>query len=122
MSANWFCALDNNHVESQETRSGLAVCLEHPTVSALLKTAVASSGPCGSPPPPPSSNCCFYSDATCTAGQTCCSSSKKSYASESTCEKYGAKHNCVWETDTCVVKSTEATAVEAKARAWWSFW
>ena len=67
---------------------------------------VSSSSP--SPPSPPSPTCCFSSDASCEAGQVCCSSNQKSYASESSCQRYGAKHNCVWDASQseCVVQSS----------------
>ena len=102
-TSKWWCALDNNHVASQETRSGLAVCSQT-AVSRLLRSAVGEEGKCGapSPPGPTPGSCCYYHDATCTKGQICCASSGKSYASESTCDKYGAEHHCVWEADTSV--------------------
>ena len=108
----WWCALDNNHVESQFVRSGLAVCTQQPAVADLLRTAAATVGGCsdGPPSPPPSSNCCFYSAATCSAGQICCSSSKKSYTSESSCTRYGAKHGCVWEADKDLCEIPKSTA------------
>lgn len=62
------------------------------------------------PAPAPPSSCCFFDDAACQAGQTCCSSSKKSYASESSCAKYGAKHGCVWQGGSCVVGSAKQAA------------
>eukprot|EP00966_Prymnesium_polylepis_P038428 891751-Prymnesium_polylepis.3 len=64
---SWWCALDNNHVESQETRSGLAVC-QMGGFSVLLRTTAVEVGTCGTPSPPspsPSGSCCFYSDASC---------------------------------------------------------
>ena len=103
--SDWWCALDNNHVQSQFKRSGLAVCWQSAPIAALLRTAATSVGSCGAPAP--TSPCCYYRDASCKAGTTCCASSGKSYASETSCTHYGAVHNCVWETakDTCVVGS-----------------
>ena len=99
--------LDNNHVVSQEKRSGLAVCQAVGGVASLLRTAATQVGSCGAPSPPaPSGNCCFYSAASCSAGQTCCSGSGKSYASASTCKQYGAKHGCVWADGTCAIPSS----------------
>lgn len=111
--SGWWCALDNNHVASQETRSGLAVCLEQPHTAALLRAAAAKVGPCGPDPGPappgpgPAGACCYQDDDKCTNGQTCCSDSGKSYASETTCKQYGAAHGCEWEAadDRCVVGS-----------------
>ena len=109
-ASDWWCALDNNHVSSQETRSGLAVCSQMPQVAALLHGAVLSEDSCRGPPPPPP-RCCYYDAETCSAGETCCSSKGASYANSAMCAKYGAKHACVWESDinTCVVgKGTNA--------------
>ena len=87
----------------------------------LIERGVKSSGGmCGiraeptyptvssSSPSPPSPTCCFSSDASCEAGQVCCSSNQKSYVSESSCQRYGAKHNCVWDASQseCVVQSS----------------
>lgn len=101
----WWCALDNNHVASQLTRSGLAVCWQNADIAALLRGVATETGPCGapSPPTPKPGSCCFYDDTKCVSGQICCSSStKKSYKSESTCYRYGDKHHCVWEASTNV--------------------
>ena len=51
-STNW-CALDNNHVESQLSRSGLAVCSRASGMAALLRGAATEIGQCVPPPPPP---------------------------------------------------------------------
>lgn len=105
----FWCALDNNHVASQETRSGLAVCQTIGGVASLLRAAATEVGPCGAPPPPPTpgGSCCYYHDATCTAGQICCSGSGKSYTSASTCARYGTDHGCVWDAadDKCWIPS-----------------
>jgi len=113
-TSNWWCANDNNHVESQEKRSGLSVCWQDANVAKLLRTACTSIGGCGAPSPPspgpgPSGSCCYYHSTSCTAGQTCCTSSGKSYSSASSCARYGATHHCVWEAanSTCVVGSSE---------------
>ncbi len=113
VSANWFCALDNNHVESQERRSGLAVCMQQAGLVGLMHAAAAQVGGCGAPSPPSPGptpgptptpgSCCFYNDVTCSPGQTCCSGSGVSYKSESTCQQYGEKHGCVWQDDVCEI-------------------
>ena len=51
-STNW-CALDNNHVQSQLSRSGLAVCSRASGMAALLRGAATEIGQCVPPPPPP---------------------------------------------------------------------
>ena len=109
VAAGWVCALDNNHVESQFTRSGLAVCMQQAGLAALLHAAATQVGPCGAPSPPspgptPSpGSCCYYGDAACVAGQTCCAGSGASYKSEASCKQYGEKHGCVWEDGTCEI-------------------
>ena len=114
-AGDWWCALDNNHVDSQKTRSGLAVCAQMPGVAALLHAAVAEAGTCGHGPSPPVIGCCKYNDDHCTAGETCCSASGKSYDSKSTCDRYGAKHHCVWHDDDhqCVVESGGISNVQS---------
>ncbi|CAK0788527.1 unnamed protein product, partial [Prorocentrum cordatum] len=109
---------------SQNTRSGLAACVQHPALSGLMRDAAASAdsscqapapgpspppGPRPSPAPPgppsPAKSCCLYHDAAgaCSAGETCCSGSHKSYQTEKSCARYGAKHKCVWTGGQCVV-------------------
>ena len=118
----WFCALDNNHVESQFGRSGLAICIQHPGLVRLMHAAAMAVGPCGAPAPPPPKpgptpgNCCYSADATCSPGQTCCSSSGESYKSEGTCKQYGAAHGCVWENGVCdIPKSPQGIRALAQA-------
>jgi hypothetical protein len=106
-SDDWFCALDNNHVESQFGRAGLAICMQQPGLVGLMHAAAMAVGPCGAPAPPPPKpgptpgNCCYHADATCSPGQTCCSGSGESYTSEGSCKQYGAVHSCVWENGVC---------------------
>jgi deoxyribonuclease-2 len=130
--SHWFCGVDNNHVRSQNTRSGLAACVQHPALSGLMRGAVASAdtscqapAPGPSPPPgphpspappgpsPPAKSCCLYHDAAgaCSAGETCCSGSHKSYQSADSCSKYGGKHKCVWTGGQCVVGNSSELLV-----------
>lgn len=51
-SSSWFCGLDNNHVESQFHRSGLAVCLEHKRLSEAMRATILSADSCVAPSPP----------------------------------------------------------------------
>ena len=97
-SSDWFCALDNNHVESQERRAGLAVCIRQPVLSGVLRGSVQQTGDCGTP----KTGCCYYDDSHCYKGQTCCSKSGESYTSEKTCNVYGSKHGCVWQDEKSV--------------------
>ena len=126
----WWCALDNNHVDSQKTRSGLAVCMQQAAVAGLLRAAATAKGPCGAPTPPapgpspgpappPASNCCYYDDAKCVVGQTCCASSGRSYKMITTCEHYGKKHGCVWDLKQlkCIVGNATAPNATAKLSA-----
>ena len=105
--SHWWCALDNNHVESQETRSGLAVCLQHPALAALMRNVTSDPTPCGKPPTPPRppgpSKCCYYQADFCHPGRTCCSEAGTSYGNNATCAQYGAKHHCIWYAERCVV-------------------
>merc|ERR1712151_605799 len=100
-------------------RSGLAVCIQMPALTALMSGAVAESDTCTSPapappapyppsppsPPTPGTKCCHYNDesSACSSGEVCCSGSGKSYGSESTCSQYGAKHKCHWTGGECIV-------------------
>lgn len=71
-------------------------------------TPSPSPSPAPTPSPPaPAGDCCRIGDASCKVGQVCCSGSGKSYASESTCERYGAAHHCRWTGTECVVGGTE---------------
>lgn len=129
-SSSWFCGVDNNHVESQYKRSGLAACVQISALSGLMRATVSQSdtcdGPSPSPPSPPSppgppsppsppspspGKCCYYKAAAtaCTSGETCCSESGSSYKSASTCSRYGAKHNCKWSGSACIVGGSNST-------------
>lgn len=118
---SWWCVLDNNHVESQEIRSGLAVCLQHPKVAALLRDAVVESGHCGKLTPETAGSslqrCCYGTDEHCRKGQTCCSSRGKSYHSASTCEQYGSRHSCTWnfQESKCMILGGVKSVVAAKS-------
>ena len=116
-SSSWWCGMDNNHVASQLKRSGLAVCLQHLPMATLLRSSAPQVGTCGAPPPPPGptpgpapgpkpSSCCYYDSSSCATGITCCSSSGVSYQSQYSCDRYGAKHGCVWHFDDsqCIVE------------------
>lgn len=121
-SSTWFCGVDNNHVESQYKRSGLAVCIQNESLSRLMRATAAQSDTCKgpspspgpSPPSPPSPSppspspsgkCCYYkaSSTACTSGEICCSESGACYKSSSSCSRYGAKHNCKWTGQQCIV-------------------
>lgn len=70
-----------------------------------------SPGP--SPPGPSPGKCCYTHDsaAACKPGMTCCSGSGKSYQSEDTCKRYGAKHNCVWKDSICVIPDSDLISI-----------
>eukprot|EP00656_Telonema_subtile_P052287 TRINITY_DN724_c0_g1_i5.p1 TRINITY_DN724_c0_g1~~TRINITY_DN724_c0_g1_i5.p1 ORF type:complete len:393 (-),score=43.46 TRINITY_DN724_c0_g1_i5:228-1406(-) len=46
---------------------------------------------------------CFYQATSCSKGDICCGNTGKVYSSESTCKRWGVKHDCVWQDDKCVV-------------------
>jgi deoxyribonuclease-2 len=126
-SSTWVCGVDNNHVESQYKRSGLAVCIENESLSRLMRATAAETNTCEapspspgpSPPSPPSPSppspspgkCCYYtaSSTACSAGEICCSGSGASYESASTCSRYGVKHNCKWTGKQCIVTGGNAS-------------
>lgn len=92
-------------VKSSGGMCGIRAESTYPIVSSKSPTPAP---PSPSPPSPPKTTCCFSSDSTCQAGQLCCSASQKSYASEATCKRHGAKHHCSWDAakSECVVKSS----------------
>lgn len=59
--------------------------------------------PSPTPTPPSPGQCCYYHSTSCAKGDVCCSGSGKSYASKSSCEKYGEQHHCTWTGSSCVV-------------------
>lgn len=52
-SSLWFCGADNNHVESQYRRSGLAVCLQHKELSSAMRDTIGTANSCDPSPPTP---------------------------------------------------------------------
>ncbi|KOO31921.1 hypothetical protein Ctob_015141 [Chrysochromulina tobinii] len=113
-SDDWFCALDNNHVDpgqtccsgSGESYTSEGSCKQYGAVHGCVWENGVCDIPKPLPPPPPKpgptpGNCCYHADATCSPGQTCCSGSGESYTSEGSCKQYGAVHGCVWENGVC---------------------
>jgi deoxyribonuclease II len=98
--SSWWCALDNNHVASQRTRSGLAVCQQQPVIARLLQAAITVQGTCGGTP---GLECCYFEYDSCHVGETCCREDGKPYVSETSCSLWGKKHRCSWTNNSCVV-------------------
>lgn len=92
-------------IERGVSQSG-GMCGVRSEASYPVVSSSPSPTPTPTPPTPGKDVCCMAADATCQAGQTCCSSSKKSYATESSCKRHGAKHNCGWDAShsKCVVQ------------------
>ena len=91
-----------------KSSGGMCGIRAEPTYPIVSSKSPTPAPPSPSPPSPPKTTCCFSSDSTCQAGQLCCSASQKSYASEATCKRHGAKHHCSWDAakSECVVKSS----------------
>lgn len=107
--SDWVCGNDNNRVYSQFERSGLSICFQQPDIHSTLKSGVKKEGNCG--PSPPEGECCYYKDTSCKVGDVCCKSGCKdpftcSYTEEGCSGRYGQKHHCTWQNDTCFVGSS----------------